>query len=60
MRKRLTWQKTYAKRIVQGISEVDFAKERFQRLKKEKIDRRNEIMSSKLKPKGHEILKKEN
>lgn len=51
-------QREYAQKIVTGIAEVDFAKERLKTLKNDKAVERKAIIDNKLKPKGHILLKK--
>lgn len=55
---RVKKQREYAQKIVTAIKEVDFAKERYQRLTKEEADKRQSIIDGKLKPKGKLLLKK--
>ena len=43
-------------KIVQGISEIDFAVERYKRILKEEEQTRSSVMDSKLKEKGHNLL----
>ncbi|CAG7835630.1 unnamed protein product [Allacma fusca] len=45
-------QQEYAKKIMQYVSEVDFAVERQDRLRRDEQTQREEILARKLKPKG--------
>lgn len=51
-------QREYATEIVEKIKEIDFAKERYQKLQKQKVEEREAILNNKLKPKGIQLLKK--
>lgn len=53
---RVKRQREYAQKIVTAISEVDFAKERYKRLTKEKSDERRSIIDGKFKAKGSKLL----
>lgn len=55
---RVQKQREYAQKIVTAIKEVDFAKDRYQRLTKAEADKRQSIIDGKLKPKGKVLLKK--
>lgn len=57
-RGRVLQQRDLAQKIVTGIYEVDFAKERHQRLIKEAADEKQAIIDNKLKPKGHALMSK--
>jgi hypothetical protein len=50
--KRALKQRAIAEKIIQYCSEIEFAVEREKRLEKEEENRREEILSRKLKPKG--------
>jgi large subunit ribosomal protein L52 len=58
LRRRLIKQRNLAKKIVQGIDEIEYAEKRYIRLQEEEKNKRQEILDSKLKPKGAELLKK--
>jgi large subunit ribosomal protein L52 len=58
LRRRLIKQRNLAKKIVQGIDEIEYAEKRYLRLQEEEKNKRQEILDSKLKPKGAELLKK--
>lgn len=51
-------QQQYAEKIVEGISELEFAKQRLQRIQREEAEKRQTIIDGKFKPKGH-LLNKE-
>lgn len=55
---RVKKQREYAQKIVTAIREVDFAKERYQKITQATADERQSIMDGKLKPKGTMLLKK--
>ncbi|XP_015595224.1 39S ribosomal protein L52, mitochondrial [Cephus cinctus] len=55
---RINKQINYAQRIKKLISEVDYAVERHNKKQKEMEERRNSIISNKLKPKGDLLLEK--
>lgn len=55
-RRRVDEQREMAQKIVTGCQEVDFAKERYQRLNAEHAAKRQQIIDNKLKPKGHLLL----
>lgn len=57
MKKRLRKQKKYAKQIVQGINEIDYAEKRYIRMQQEEKSKKQEIIGNKFKPKGAELLK---
>lgn len=57
-KRRLLEQREMAKKIVQLISEVNFAKVRYVRKEQEKIESKERIIKNKLKPKGHLLLEK--
>ncbi|XP_067000229.2 large ribosomal subunit protein mL52 [Anabrus simplex] len=55
-KKRLMKQREYAETIIRMTGEVDFAVERYERLKKEEEERRQTVLKLKLVPKGkHEL-----
>ncbi|EDW09174.2 39S ribosomal protein L52, mitochondrial [Drosophila mojavensis] len=56
--RRLLKQQEIAAKIVELSSELDFAKERHERLKKQAQAEKQRIIQNKLKPKGHLLLKK--
>ena len=47
-----------AEKMVTLCEELNYAKERYQRIKNQKAEREQKIIDSKLKPKGHLLLKK--
>ena len=49
-------QEEYAKKIVIGIRELDFAKERYRQIQNDTQTARQQIIDSKLKPKGDKLL----
>jgi large subunit ribosomal protein L52 len=55
---RLQKQRQYASQIVDMIGEVDYAVERHNRLQQAKVDEKQKLLSTKLIPKGHLMLKK--
>ncbi|XP_029175835.1 39S ribosomal protein L52, mitochondrial [Nylanderia fulva] len=55
---RLDKQRDYAAKIVKLVGEVDYAVERHAKMQKEKEQRRQQILDSKLKPKGDLLLRK--
>ncbi|KAH8394942.1 hypothetical protein KR222_011731, partial [Zaprionus bogoriensis] len=57
-KKRLAKQQEIAAKIVQLSGELEFAKQRHERLKAEAESKRQQILQNKLKPKGHLLLKK--
>lgn len=57
-RRRLIQQRELAKKIVQGIMEVDFAKQEYQRKLIATEEERQSILNSKLRPKGKFLTKK--
>ncbi|KAL7735426.1 hypothetical protein ACLKA6_019543 [Drosophila palustris] len=57
-KKRLIKQQEIAAKIVELSSELEFAKQRHERLKSEAQAEKQRILQSKLKPKGHLLLKK--
>ncbi|XP_034477355.1 39S ribosomal protein L52, mitochondrial [Drosophila innubila] len=57
-KKRLIKQQETAAKIVELSSELEFAKQRHERLKSEAQAEKQRIMQNKLKPKGHLLLKK--
>uniref|UniRef100_A0A0K8TSB8 Large ribosomal subunit protein mL52 n=1 Tax=Tabanus bromius TaxID=304241 RepID=A0A0K8TSB8_TABBR len=57
-KRRMLQQREIAKKIVTLSKELDFAKERYQKLQKAKEEERQKLLDSKLKPKGHLLLKK--
>lgn len=58
MKVRVMRQRKWAAEIVEKLGEIDFAKQRYQELQKQKEEERKAILSYKLKPKGPELLKK--
>lgn len=58
MKFRVELQRDLARKIVQGIREVDSAKVGYQRKLHAKEDERQSILDSKLKPKGKLLTKK--
>lgn len=56
--KRILVQRDIANKIVTFSKELDFAKERCIKLKKEDADRKESIIKNKLKSKGHLLLNK--
>ncbi|KAG5677952.1 hypothetical protein PVAND_007665 [Polypedilum vanderplanki] len=58
-KRRLMQQRKFTQYIVKGISEIDFAVERFERLQTEAKQKRAEISDSKLKMKGFKLLQKQ-
>ncbi|KAK2584111.1 hypothetical protein KPH14_006552 [Odynerus spinipes] len=58
-KKRMIKQQQYAAKIVQLVGEIDYAVARHARLQEEEKQRRQNILDSKLKPKGDLLLKKE-
>lgn len=59
MRRRLEIQRGYASKMVEGIAELKFAKENYARKKRAEESKREEIIGSKLKAKGHTLIKKD-
>jgi hypothetical protein len=53
----MLFQRELAGKIVSGIQEIDFAVERHAKLQKEEQERVQKIHDSKLKQKGHLLLK---
>ncbi|KAL0102355.1 hypothetical protein PUN28_018700 [Cardiocondyla obscurior] len=53
---RLEKQRGYAERIVKLVKEIDFAVERHAKLKEQEKQERQQILDSKLKPKGDVLL----
>ena len=51
-------QRTYAEKIFEGIKDIDFAKERYQKLQTDEVERRQTILKNKLKEKGDLLLRK--
>lgn len=51
-------QHSYAEKILEGIKEVDFAKERYQKLQTDEKEKREAILRNKLKEKGNLLLRK--
>lgn len=56
-RKRMQREREIAQQIITLSKEMDFAKERFQRIKREEEERKAYIINNKLKPKGALLLK---
>ncbi|XP_059351291.1 large ribosomal subunit protein mL52-like isoform X1 [Daphnia carinata] len=54
--KRLEKHRIYAEKILQTVKEMNFAIERRANLQKQSVEKRKEILESKLKPKGHLLL----
>ncbi|XP_026475752.1 39S ribosomal protein L52, mitochondrial-like [Ctenocephalides felis] len=54
--RKITKQREIAKQIVTLSSEIDFALERSAKLKQQEETKRQEIINSKLKPKGNTLL----
>lgn len=57
-KERVFRQREVAQKIVTMIGEIDFAKDRFSRIQKEKDEARKKVLDSKLKEKGLKLLKK--
>lgn len=57
-KQRMLLQREYASRIVDLISEVDFAKERYQKMVADKEQERQNIIANRLKPKGAALARK--
>ncbi|EDV59650.1 39S ribosomal protein L52, mitochondrial [Drosophila erecta] len=57
-KKRLLKQQDIATRIVELSGELEFAKQRHERLKENAESEKQRLIQSKLKPKGHLLLKK--
>ncbi|CAG9561454.1 unnamed protein product [Danaus chrysippus] len=57
-KKRMLRQQDYARQIVESISEIDFAKQRYLDNIKAVEEERNKIINNRLKPKGKELLRK--
>ncbi|GAB1866759.1 Large ribosomal subunit protein mL52 [Camponotus japonicus] len=55
---RLDKQRNYAARIITLVGEIDYAVERHAKKQKQRIQRRQQILDNKLKPKGNALLKK--
>lgn len=55
---RVLFQRELAQKIVEGSWEIDYAIERHKKMEDEKVSKKQEILDSKLKPKGHLLLKK--
>lgn len=55
----MLFQRELAEKIVAGVKEIDFAIERHQRMLQEEKEKVQNIYDSKLKPKGHLLLKNE-
>lgn len=55
--RRLERQKSAAQEMVEKIREVDFAKQRYAKMQQSEQERRQQLISSKLKPKGALLLK---
>ena len=58
MKSRVEQQRELARKIIQGIREVDSAKIEYQRKLDAKEEHRQSILDSKLKPKGKLLIKK--
>uniref|UniRef100_A0A1B6CH11 Large ribosomal subunit protein mL52 n=2 Tax=Clastoptera arizonana TaxID=38151 RepID=A0A1B6CH11_9HEMI len=56
---RLCLQREYTKKIIDLTKELDYAKERFQNIQKEKIEEEQRVLRRKLNPKGGVLRKKE-
>ncbi|XP_026733760.1 39S ribosomal protein L52, mitochondrial [Trichoplusia ni] len=57
-KKRMLLQRENASRIVELISELDFAKERYQKMEADKEQERRNIIANRLKPKGAALARK--
>lgn len=57
--RRIQKHQDYMRKIVQLVGEVDHAVERYARLQREEEERRKQILDSKLKPKGQELITSE-
>ncbi|XP_055608196.1 39S ribosomal protein L52, mitochondrial [Uranotaenia lowii] len=55
--KRMIQQRNLAQKIVVMSSEMDFALQRYNHLKENQLNNKRNIVSQKLKPKGHLLLK---
>ncbi|XP_032681316.1 39S ribosomal protein L52, mitochondrial [Odontomachus brunneus] len=56
---RLDKQREYAAKIIKLVKEIDFAVERHAKMQEEEDQRRQQILDSKLKPKGDLLLQKQ-
>lgn len=52
------FQRELAQKIVTGTQEIDYAISRHKKLQEAKMNETQDILNSKLKPKGHLLLKK--
>lgn len=57
MRKRLQKQRKLAKKMIEGLYEIDYAQKRYERLQMKSNEMKKQIMDNKLKMKGYELLK---
>lgn len=57
-KRRILQQRELAKQIISFTSEIDFAVERHDKICKEHANNRTNVIESKLKPKGIELLRK--
>jgi len=55
---RALFQRELAQKIVTGSWEIDFAIKRHQKIKDDEVKAKQNVLDSKLKPKGHLLLKK--
>lgn len=56
--RRVMFQREIAKKIVTGSWEIDYAIDRHKRIEEDAVKTKEAIISNKLKPKGHLLLKK--
>lgn len=56
--KRVLLQRDLAQKIVSGSWEIDFAIDRHKKQQEEEVQAKKNILDSKLKPKGHLLIKK--
>jgi large subunit ribosomal protein L52 len=57
-KRRLLYQRELAQKIVTGSWKIDYAIKRHKEIKEKEIQDTQNILDSKLKPKGHLLLKK--
>lgn len=55
---RMLEQEEMAKKMVEGIKEIDFAKDRYQKKLDRKLGRKKYLIENKLKDKGSKLLEK--
>lgn len=55
-RRRIDIQRQNAAKIVTGLEELQFAKERYQRIRSETMAEKQSILDNKFKPKGEALL----